>query len=735
MFGQEWVTRLPRATAWLTAVLGFTIGFSLLLSPVAAAQNVPPAVISAYSPINAPGLAAYQSFIAVDACGNIYTMQNPNGNINGGTVTEIPAGGGTPQVVINGSGQTYYYVNMWIDPAKANLYVSEGSNSLTQIPIKNCVLQTSSGTSISIGNLGAVGYYWYTGGVATDSAGNFFIGNIIYCCGASYQLIEENPSQSVGTALLTNLVNPITSIAIDAANNIYYTDTGGKLFKLPYSGGAYASAPVSFGGSFGNATGVTIDNAGNLYVTDAGAYTIYEIPYETSVLNPADKFVIVNLTNLHNQYYGQQAANLQFASPSVVDSAGNVYFTLSVSPNSGAAQSSIVAEVTRGNAFVGSSAVGVATSATLNVAFNSAVTPASINFVSSTGVYSAGAPVNGNCAAGTFYAINSTCSFSVNFTPAVPGINTGTVNLADASGNTIASAVLSGTGLGAGLTVDPGLAVAIGSGFKTPTSVAVDLFGDVFFADSTQNQVLEILSGSSTPVAIGSGFKSPTGVAVDAGGNVYVADTGNNQIVKVPFVNGTLKSSAQSVLVSSTTSLAGSKLNAPSGLSVDSGENLYIADTGNNRVVYLPQYGNWNVAGAFMLGTGFSKPLATTVTPSGLIYVADSGNGNIYSLPYAAAAAPKTLVASGYTQVSALATDPAGDLLSSTPGRTLSPVSRTLAAPWLPPALSISRGRSSILMARRWMPQGTSTRRTMSTLRPTLCRAPAPFRTSASGTP
>jgi sugar lactone lactonase YvrE len=660
------MTGFYKATAWLTAVLGFT----LLLSSFATAQNVPPAVISGLSSVNAPGLAPYEVFIAVDACGDIYTMQNAvYPNIAGGQVTEIPAGGGTPQVVITAAGQTYYYVNMWIDPAKANLYVSEGANSIIQIPIKNCVLQTSSETMISINNLGAVSDYYYIGGIATDAAGDTFIGNNIFCCGASYQLMEETPGSAVGTALLPNLVNPITSIAIDAANNIFYTDTSGQVSELPYKGGgAYASAPISFGGTFKNAIGVVFDKAGDLYVTDAGAFNIYEIPYETSVLNPSDRFTVVNLTNLHDQSYGA-GTDLEIAGPSVIDAAGNVYLIESLAPTNGDPQTSSIVEVTRGSALFGSSAVGVATSATLNVDFNAAVTTAAINVVTSPGVYASAA--GGTCVAGSSYSAGDTCTVNVKFTPAVPGLGSGAVVLADANGAAISSATLSGIGLGAGLTIDPGEGVAIGSGFKTPAGIALDLAGDVFVADSTNNQILEVVPGNATPVVIGSGLSAPTGVAVDAAGNVYIADTGNDRIVEVPFIDGALSSSAQSTIVSGSTSIAGAPLSAPAGLSIDTGGNLYIADPGNNRVVCLPADGNFDTAGAFTLGSGFSKPLATTVTPSGTIYIADTGNGNLYSVPYADPAAPKTLVAAGYTEVTALATDAAGDLFVVDAGKTL----------------------------------------------------------------
>jgi len=83
---------------------------------------------------------------------------------------------------------------------------------------------------------------------------------------------------------------------------------------------------------------------------------------------------------------------------------------------------------------------------------------------------------------------------------------------------------------------------------------------------------------------------APTGVAVDQSGNVYVADFTNNQI---DVINpNTL---AVSVLISSSTSLAGSTLNAPQMLAVN-GNNLYIVDQHNNRIVQYPLAGGPAVA-------------------------------------------------------------------------------------------------------------------------------------------
>ncbi len=76
-------------------------------------------------------------------------------------------------------------------------------------------------------------------------------------------------------------------------------------------------------------------------------------------------------------------------------------------------------------------------------------------------------------------------------------------------------------------------------------------------------------------------------VAVDGGGNIYVADTGNNRILYYP-ANG----SAGSVVAGGNGAgysgdngrALAAKLSAPKGVAVDAAGNLYIADTGNNVV-------------------------------------------------------------------------------------------------------------------------------------------------------
>src|SRR5207247_2255682 len=79
--------------------------------------------------------------------------------------------------------------------------------------------------------------------------------------------------------------------------------------------------------------------------------------------------------------------------------------------------------------------------------------------------------------------------------------------------------------------------------FQNPTGVAVDVCGNVYITDASNNRIQEFDENGmfvTTWGGVGSGngqFNYPYSVAVDGNGNVYVADTNNNRIEK--FVTGT----------------------------------------------------------------------------------------------------------------------------------------------------------------------------------------------------
>lgn len=665
----DWKNRWTRRAAWLT----MAVTLCLMATPAWAqgSSYVPAVVATSTSTVPATGLPGGLGDVALDACGNIYAV-----NQSSGQVAEIPYGGGAATTVLGAA--SYGTASLWIDATKANLFVLQGfSGDVSKIPITNCAPQTAAASSISIGDLGAVSYYWGGSAVATDAANDVFIATNGACCASNNELLEEYASggYTSGATLLTSLANSISSIAVDASSNIYYT-SGGAVYELTVTTPAtttaaavYSSTPVLFGGGYVSAVGVVLDGAGNLYVADQGtggyyasngyypelylSSVLYLIPYETtstgSALNPKDQYIVAE---------GSGTANpLTFSNTIAVAPSGSIFF---------GSDGSSVYELTQFNANFGAVAVGSNATGTVNLAFNTSETPSAITFSQKTGFTSTG----GTCAAATTYTAGSSCSITGQFAPTQPGVSSGGITVSGASNSILATTHLAGTGLGAGITLDSGTVTAVGSGFTSPQSVAFSSTG-VFVADAGANAVLQFATSTSSPVSIGTGLSKPSGVAVDGVGNVIIADTGNNQIVEVPVVNGALSNAAQVTIVTASitkngtvtpTPIAGAVLSGPAGVTVDAEGNLYIADTGNNRIVYIPYNGSWNVAEASVIGSDLTTPLATAVDSSGNVYVADSGSGQVYRLEAPISSGIQQLVAVGYSNPSALAADASGSL-------------------------------------------------------------------------
>lgn len=112
-------------------------------------------------------------------------------------------------------------------------------------------------------------------------------------------------------------------------------------------------------------------------------------------------------------------------------------------------------------------------------------------------------------------------------------------------------------------------------------------------------------------------FSAPSGVALDAGGNVYVADTGNHRIQKFTSA-GTYVSQWGGF------GSGNGQFSSPNGIAI-AGGNVYVVDTGNQRVQVFTTSGayvsQWGTAGS---GNGqFVQPLCVAVDGGGDVYVTD----------------------------------------------------------------------------------------------------------------
>lgn len=107
----------------------------------------------------------------------------------------------------------------------------------------------------------------------------------------------------------------------------------------------------------------------------------------------------------------------------------------------------------------------------------------------------------------------------------------------------------------------------------------------------------------------------PTGLVVDANGDLYVADTGNNRILRfpAPFAHQGTPEQADLVLgqhqfTFSITDPTSSTMSAPYGLAIAGSNGLLASDTAHNRVLYFPFTAN----GTFVAGADNGK-VATKV--------------------------------------------------------------------------------------------------------------------------
>jgi len=156
-----------------------------------------------------------------------------------------------------------------------------------------------------------------------------------------------------------------------------------------------------------------------------------------------------------------------------------------------------------------------------------------------------------------------------------------------------------------------------------PSGVAVDSNGNLFVADSGKNRVVEYNApfntdtvadevfgtcgdftgegvGCTTGTTSEATLNNPTAVAIDPSDNLWVVDAGNNRVVEVanPIAGGS--NIAASIVLGQLASFTSNECNmgasAPtadslcfvgfdSGLTFDSGGNLYVGDSGNNRVL------------------------------------------------------------------------------------------------------------------------------------------------------
>ena len=218
-----------------------------------------------------------------------------------------------------------------------------------------------------------------------------------------------------------------------------------------------------------------------------------------------------------------------------------------------------------------------------------------------------------------------------NNTPTIPAGNLGlTVNFVAGDGGKATLALLGG-----------------------PEGVVGDPAGNIYIADTIFNRIRQVstggiittvaglgTSGSQTGVTLNQAqFNAPKGLAWGSDGNLYVADSGNNRIQQVNFTTGIVRTVAGGGSGGDNTQAAIASLSAPSGVSFDSGGNMLIADQNGSKVRKVDATtGLISTIAGTAGGRGdngpaslasFTNPRGVVVANDGTVYVSDTNNHKV----------------------------------------------------------------------------------------------------------
>jgi sugar lactone lactonase YvrE len=638
--------------------------------------NLQLAVPTGYPWLNRYGAAYGQGAVALDVEGNVWVADSGNETIRkispSGVVTTV-AGKAGVKGSIDGAGPDARFQNptgIAIDH-NGNAYIADtGNNVIRKISPAGTV-------STFAGTVGVVG--------ASDGLG----------AAASFHLAVE----SFLNDLFSEFPRGRGALAVDGNGNVFVADSGNSTIRQITPAGMVStlagkagvvggSDGVGAAASFACPSGIATDKTGNVYVADSMNYP-GNPPFAGSTIRQVTPTgtvtTIAGTVGTRGSSDGVgTAASFVLPTGVTTDGLGNIY----VADNLGNTIRKIapggVVSTSAGSPSSAGSADGTGADARFNLpsslasdgAGNIYVVDAGNNTVRAitpTGVvttFSGAAAVAGSAdGAGAGATFNSPVGVATD--------SAGNLYVADSGSNLIRKVTSSGTVTTfAGTAGQSGSADGTAATFLHPTGVTADAAGNVYVADSYNEEIRKItpagvvstLAGNPGGVnlpgflggsADGTGanatfqlsiiFRSPTtllyptchgGVAADTAGNVYVADCGNDTIRKVTASGVVTTLAGVAGMADGTDGTGpGAHFSHPTGVATDSVGNIYVADAGNNTIrkvtpagVVTTVAGTAGVAGSAD-GTGsaasFNDPESVTVDDSGNLYVADTGNSTV----------------------------------------------------------------------------------------------------------
>ena len=570
-----------------------------------------------------------------------------------------------------------------------NVYVTDSGNNRIRKVDSTGAITTIAGTGeegfSGDGGPAVQAALSYPAGVAVDGSGNVYVtgyesnrvrridtaGMISTFAGTG----EEGFSGDGGPAAQAQLnvgTDGFLFVAADGAGNLYIADSGNNRIRKVDATGTITTiagtGQIDFSGDGGPAVqaalsypaGVAVDGSGNVYIADAGIHRVRRI----DTAGVISTFAGSGEEGFSGDGGPAVQAALSYPVSVAVDGSGNLYVAGSESNRVRRIDTAGVISTFAGSGEEGFSGDGgPAVQAQLYYPSGVAVDGAGNLYIADTD----NTRIRKVDSTGTITTIAGTgeYGFSGDGGPAVQAAlsypsgvavdGAGNVYVTDSGNNRIRKVDATGTittiaGTGEyGFSGDGGPAVQ--AALSYPEGVAVDGAGNVYVTDSGNNRIRKVdatgtittiagmgeygFSGDGGP-AVQAALDYPSGVAVDGAGNLFIADSGNNRIRKVD-ATGTI------------TTIAGmgeygfsgdggpavqAALDYPSGVAVDGAGNLFIADTVNDRIRKVDSAGViTTVAGTGDYGDGgpavqaqLNGPRGVAVDGAGNVYIADTGN-------------------------------------------------------------------------------------------------------------